>query len=300
MKPISNYIHEKLFIKSNTKTNKYYIKDYNDFCEYITKHYDNDKKYLDLSNISFNKAVLETTIQSRNFIPMREFIKENDVKKINVSNWEFDEYPNIIAGAFRFCTSLTEIIGLDTWDVSNTKQLDSIFEACASITDFSDIEYWDVSNCVSFTSMFDNCSRLKKLDFSHWTFPKSVNNIAEMFARCFHLEEIKGLGQLPVNDKVTTLNSVFSGCKRLKELDLTNWRPKLSRSNRTFFNCIELTTIGDISNWDFTNNLDTTDMFNGCVKLNLDMSMCKMNISVTKVRMFKDANKKIKKPNFKP
>ena len=81
--------------------------------------------------------------------------------------------------------------------------------------------------------------------------------------------------------------------------DLSNWKLQPRLTKQMFANCVNLETIGNVSNWDFSNNLDTSDMFVNCEKLELDMSMVPMNISVSKVRMFKDANKKIKKPKFK-
>lgn len=300
MKSINTYIIEKLKVKGSNNKDKYFIKNYNDFCEYITKHYDKDKKYLDMSNISFDRAILDDVIPSRITVPMREFIRENKVETIDVSNWEFNNVPKLIMNLFSSSHSLRNIIGLDTWNVSHVTRLDNIFLGCSMLTDLSDIEDWDVSSCVSFEHMFDGCTRLKKLDLRYWKLPNVVKNITSMFARCTNLEEIKGLDKWNINNSLANYDSVFAFCRKLKELDLSNWRPKLSRSEKMFCDCRELTTIGDISNWDFSYDINTTDMFNGCGQLELDMSMCKMNISVTKVRMFKDANKKIKKPKFKP
>ena len=297
MKPIATYITEKLKIKLNS-SDVHYIKDTDDFAQLIKKRYNEKIGYLDLSNISFSKAKL---VQGRSytiFEPLRNIIRGNDnVKSINVTNWDFGKV-DMLNYLFSYAYRVEEIIGLDTWDVSNIVNMTGLFNACTLLTEIKGIEYWDVSNCKTFMDMFDNCTRLKTLDFSNWILPDKMMNISSMFARCFKLTEIKGLEKWDVSAG-RSFEQTFSGCKQLTKLDLSNWKLQPRLTKQMFANCVNLETIGNVSNWDFSNNLDTSDMFVNCEKLELDMSMVPMNISVSKVRMFKDANKKIKKPKFK-
>lgn len=297
MKSITTYITEKLKIKRNS-SDIHYIKDTDDFEQLIKNHFNEKTGHLELSNISFSEAEL---IQGRSysiFEALRKFIRGNDnLKSINVTNWDFGKV-DMLNHLFAYAYHVEEIIGLDTWDVSNIVSMSGLFTACPMLTEIKGIEYWDVSNCKTFMDMFDNCSRLKTLDFSNWVLPDKMMNISSMFARCFNLTEIKGLEKWDVS-AVRSFEQTFAGCKKLKQLDLSNWKLQPRLSQKMFANCVNLETIGDVSNWDFSNNLDTSDMFNNCEKLELDMSMVPMNISVSKVRMFKDANKKIKKPKFK-
>lgn len=297
MKTLNNYIIEKLKIKRNS-SDVHYIKDTDDFEQIIKKRFNVKIGYLDLSNISFSKAEI---VQGRSysiFEPLRDLIRgNNNLKSINVTNWDFGKI-DMLNYLFSSAYHVEEFIGLDTWDVSNIVNMTGLFTGCTMLTEINGIEYWDVSNCKSFMDMFDNCTRLTTLDFSNWILPDKIMNISSMFARCFNLTEIKGLEKWDVS-AARSFEQTFAGCKKLKRLDLSNWKLQPRLSQRMFANCVSLETIGDVSNWDFSNNLDTSDMFVDCENLELDMSMVPMNISVSKVRMFKDANKKIKKPKFK-
>lgn len=297
MKSITTYIYEKLKIRRNS-SDVHYIKDTDDLEQLIKKRFNEKTGYLDLSNISFTKATLVQGLSYKIFEALRNFIRGNDnLKSINVTNWDFGKV-DMLNYLFGYAYHVEEIIGLETWDVSNIVSMTGLFDACPMLTELNGIEYWDVSKCKTFMGMFDNCARLKRLDFSNWILPDKISNISSMFARCFKLTEIKGLEKWDVS-AVRSCESIFAGCKQLKELDLSNWKLQPRTSQRMFANCVNLETIGNVSNWDFSNNIDTSDMFVSCEKLELDMSMVPMNISVSKVRMFKDANKKIKKPKFK-
>lgn len=298
MKSLDTYIFEKLKIRKDT--NKvFYVTDEESFEEYMAKQYDSNDKHLNLQNISFemydnsDKPLYQQSLIHKY---VGHFIYKHNVNTVDVSNWEFGNY-NSLSELFNSCYYLTDIIGLDTWDVSNIKTMNGLFKGCTKLKDLSDIKNWDVSSCNNFSQMFDNCSVLSELDLSSWTLPNKMSHIKEMFSRCFKLEKLKGLENWNV-EHATYPEAMFVGCKLLKELNLSKWKLKPRSTERMFCNCNSLETIGDVSKWDLSDNINTTDMFNGCKNLILDMSMLTMNVSVTKVRMFKDANKKIKKPKI--
>jgi surface protein len=299
MKTIHTYITEKLKIRKTNNTPVFYITDADSLEKYVNEHFNKDTKHLDLRNISFERCE-DINKQRLSSITMHKYIgyfcAAYKVETIDVSNWKFGKYESLYE-LFESCWRLTEIIGLDTWDLSYIKTVERMFAGCTMLTDLQDISDWNLSSCISFTQMFDNCKSLTTLDLSNWTIPDKFYHIGKMFARCFNLKELKGIENWNV-EHVTWLEGVFAGCCNLQNLDLTNWKPKPRSTTRMFANCTKLTTIGDISNWDFSDNINTTDMFNGCEHLVLDMSMIKLNISVSKVRMFKNANPKIKKPKL--
>ena len=299
MKSLDTYIFEKLKIRKNKV---FYVTDEDSFEDYINKQYDSNNKYLNLQNISFelydDKDNTHKPVYQQYIIHklVGIFIYKNNVRTVDVSNWKFGNYISL-SELFDGCYNLINIIGLDTWDVSNIKTMNGLFGGCSKLKDLSDIKYWNVSSCNNFFRMFDYCTVLSELDLSGWTLPNKMSNIRKMFARCNKLKQLKGIENWNV-ESVEYPEDMFVGCTLLKELDLSKWKLKPRSTIRMFSNCYSLETIGNVSNWDFSDNLNTTDMFNGCRKLILDMSMLTMNVSVTKIRMFKDANTKIKKPKI--
>ena len=73
--------------------------------------------------------------------------------------------------------------------------------------------------------------------------------------------------------KVTTMNSMFSSCKNLISLDLSNWdTSNVTDMNYMFNVCSNLTTL-DLSNWDTSKVTTMNQMFQTCSKLtSLDLS----------------------------
>lgn len=297
MKSINQYINEALKVKAKGH-NVYFVYNTQELADFLPSRYDKNTGTLNLESLSFIQADLDRDLQFRIFYPINKFMVNNNVKRVIVSNWEFGKIESLY-NLFIGCFYLEEIIGLRSWDTSNIKNFSGLFSYCENIKDLSGIEKWNVSNCKNFKRMFYRCRQLQSIDLSKWMISDNITEIEEMFAGCFGLTKINGIEKWDMSN-CRRFYGLFNSCKKLKSLDLSKWKIRPNNTQKMFMGCTSLTSIGDISNWDFSYDIDTEDMFNGCGKLELDMSMCKMNISVSKVRMFKDANKKIKKPNFKP
>ena len=104
--------------------------------------------------------------------------------------------------------------------------------------------------------------------FSTYT-PTSLNGF---FYRLKNLEKITGLEYLNT-EKVTDMQKMFSNCKNLSSLDLSNFNTeKVTDMNKMFYKCNKLSSL-DLSNFNTEKVTDMNKMFYKCNKLSsLDLS----------------------------
>ena len=104
--------------------------------------------------------------------------------------------------------------------------------------------------------------------FSTYT-PTSLNGF---FKRLKNLEKITGLEYLNT-EKVTDMQKMFSNCKNLSSLDLSNFNTeKVTDMNKMFYNCNKLSSL-DLSNFNTEKVTNMSGMFYYCNKLSsLDLS----------------------------
>ncbi len=98
--------------------------------------------------------------------------------------------------------------------------------------------------------------------FSTYT-PTSLNGF---FKRLKNLEKITGLEYLNT-EKVTDMQKMFSNCKNLSSLDLSNFNTeKVTDMNKMFYNCNKLSSL-DLSNFNTEKVTNMSGMFFGCSAL---------------------------------
>ena len=219
---------------------------------------------------------------------------------------------------------------LDRWDVSNVTEMKGMFYGATSFN--QDISGWDISNVTNMSLMFHGCRSFNQ-DLSVWDVSNvtymSGNFQGGMFGSCysFNFEYIANwdvsnvtsisrmfmgniVGYLPVDNWVlkngVALSDLFSGCKNLTTLNLSNWNIAPSSVNGMFSNCDSLETLDlsgfDLSNvtnmssmfancynletignfvWDLSNNTTMSRLFQNCNKLELDPSNCTVTSNTT-------------------
>lgn len=115
---------------------------------------------------------------------------------------------------------------------------------------------WDVSNAIEMSFMFSDLGGLEEIDdISDW----DVSNVKLMFR-------------------------MFDSCKKLKQLDLSNWNTEnLINCYGMFGKCYSLESVGDISNWKLAKLDDADYMFANCKRLKLDIK--KWNLKSTQNRI---------------
>ena len=217
----------------------------------------------------------------------------------------YDLAPTNCNSMFKDCSSLTEIIGLDTWDMSKCTNINSMFQSCTSLTTIPTIPngVTDMNStfrdCTSLTSVqnipnsvtsmqntFQNCSSLTTVP----NIPNSVTNMYFTFCSCSSLTTVPNISNSVTNmtgafqgctsltsvptipNSVTSMQNTFTGCSSLAIV------PNISNSvtdmTGTFFNCASLTSVLTIPN--SVTSMDRT--FRNCVLLTeVNLSNCDFN-----------------------
>jgi surface protein len=171
------------------------------------------------------------------------FVNANRLRKVTAPDLKFRSIG--LKNMFWNCSSLEEIIGTETWDVSNVNDLGSVFGGCSSLKSIN-INGWVTDNVASFFNMFYNCSSLTELDVKSLNTANATNmqymfsgcssltsldvsnmNIAKanylvgLFNGCTNLIEIIGLENWVNNKVVKNISSIFNNCTSLKAINLS-------------------------------------------------------------------------------
>ena len=205
------------------------------------------------------------------------FSGAKNLQKVTARNLVFSN--NGIKGMFYNCSSLKEIVGIETWDVSEVSDLGSIFGNCSAL-EYANVKDWDTGNCSNFFNLFFNCKNLKDLDVSQWN-TKNAINMQTMFSGCESLTSLDL--EKWTTPKITFMNSMFSGCTNLEEIININniTTDKVTLMNSMFSKCKSLGSL-DLSSFNAgaTTNMDY--IFQECDSLTnlIAMTNIKENISV--------------------
>ncbi|WP_162610929.1 BspA family leucine-rich repeat surface protein [Gordonibacter sp. An230] len=213
---------------------------------------------------------------------------------------------------FTFCTSLTEIKGLEGLDTGNVTDMGNLFRQCSSLTSL-DVSSFDMRNCQNASNMFSYCHNLESVDVN-WNHgseegdPASVEdnltNVTNMnwiFGQCWNLSSINGVQywRLP---EVRTLRSAFRECRSLTELDISSWNPEKVTTISQMFDGHEMSATGypqppeepmglqelTIEGWNVPELREAEDVFTFCRSLeSIDLSTWKME-SLTEASNFID------------
>ena len=111
-------------------------------------------------------------------------------------------------------SNLTEIKGLDTWDVSNIINMYWMFGGNNKLEDFSGLNNWDVSAVFDFSHMFYRCEAMKTIDLSNW----------EIYDGPYTHQSAWSPDNPDATNDGILMDNMFSWCGELEYLgDITNW-----------------------------------------------------------------------------
>ena len=89
---------------------------------------------------------------------------------------------------FANCYSLRNIIGPNTWDISNVTNTANMFLGCYSLQTINiDFTAWNMSKVTTVDSMFNSCSNLKTLNLNNWNLA-ACTTIASLCRYDYNLE----------------------------------------------------------------------------------------------------------------
>lgn len=167
MKSLIQHITEKLIINKNfisASEKKYHPITYYELQDIITEKsnkLNQTNGYLDLSDIDTSDVDKFVTLSSYGYMEtITDKIIVRDLKTVNVYGWETSHITNM-EKLFSSFYNLTEIIGLETWDIKNVINMTKMFAFCDNLEKIN-IENWKINHTCKIENMFSGCYKLKK------------------------------------------------------------------------------------------------------------------------------------------
>lgn len=137
-----------------------------------------------------------------------------------LENWEVDSLTNIEA-MFRNCVKISSLTPLGNWHPHLTRIADA-FMICESLTDLHGLENFDVSGCTSLGDTFSGCYKLLSLEgVENWDV-SNVTYFQQTFKGCPWIEDLDALVNWDMSSATNT-NSMFVGNANLQSLDGLEW-----------------------------------------------------------------------------
>lgn len=278
------------------KEDKFYIpKSKGELVEYISnkvssmKDHTLDLKDIDLSELTSINSLFEAVIHK---VGVQKMFK---IETIDVTGWGTYTIKDM-AYTFRLGDSwpyLERIIGLDTWDVSGVRDMDSMFAYIPGLKQ-ADVENWNVGNVKNMKDMFRTCD-IEKLDLNNWDV-SNVENMESMFESCTAEELIISKWNV---GRVRNMSNMFKLCANIEELDVSKWNVSNVKDMSSMFYQCYFTKL-DVENWDVRNVKDMSNMFAFCSHLK-DLNLKNWNVDSLENmnHMFRQAGIKYKKKDNK-
>lgn len=166
---------------------------------------------------------------------------------LELGNWDTSKVTSM-SSAFAGCTSLFRI-GADHWDLNAVTSMQSTFDGCSALYDIN-TSGWAMPKVISIRYLFRNCSSLTTLETGSWDFSRVASTgqygAQEVFNGCSSLTTLQGMGNWNLSYP-TSLADMFTDCKSLRELDVSNWNS--SKVTSTAFSVGTLTGVWKVTLW---------------------------------------------------
>lgn len=188
---------------------------------------------------------------------------EIDFKKININSL------TDISTMFYSCTNLqsVDLSWMDTQNVTNMMQM---FYNCKALKNI-DFSNFNTSKCSGYAQMFQGCTSLTSLDLQTLDFtlvPSSTSGsttsgLNSLFSNCTSLKSVKFKTQTLT--KTPPANQMFNSCREIEEIDLSPITGTFGNISQMFSGCVKLKKL-DIRNLVFstiTTSSYYSNMFGG-------------------------------------
>ena len=186
MKPLNQYIQEKLIINKDYREAKIVVKSFDELRKIIEDRYKKLGEGTEQNPIDFNDidiSNIDSFYSSNRDIGIFEGTK---FKYIDISYWDVSNIKSMNS-MFYWCTKLESVGDISEWDVSNVTDMSFMFSDCKKFN--QDISNWDVSNVTSMENMFWHCKNFNQ-DISKWNVSNVIYHLS-IFYNCPIKEEYK-------------------------------------------------------------------------------------------------------------
>ena len=158
-----------------------------------------------------------------------------------------------------------------TSQITAGTSLKGLFGNLYNVTEIEGLENFDMSNVTSMLGMFAGASQLTSLDLSNWDNTSNVINVGGMFLGASQLTylDVSNL----ITSSATEMSFMFANASRLTNLNVSNWdTSSVVNMSGMFLGASQLTYL-DVSNWITSNVTEMFWMFYGANQLeSLNMS----------------------------
>ncbi len=186
----------------------------------------------------------------------------SSLTSVDMSQWTTPT-PSSMAYMFQNCKELTSL-DLHHFKLNNLQNTSYAFQNCkklATLTWNTEDESAAISSC---DCMFDGCEELASLNLGYLDLSNAYS-MNYMFRNC------KKLATLTLETSTTGVRGMsytFQGCEELTTLDLSTFDTRQVTSMNSLFNgCTKLKTIKIGDSWSVSNVTNSYDMFLGCTAI---------------------------------
>ena len=152
MKPLNQYIKEKLIINKDYREVKIVVKSFDELKKIIEDRYDKLGAGTKQNPIDFNDIDVSNLDSFYNRNRDIGIFERTQFKYIDISDWDVSNVTDM-SYMFTHCKNLNQDIS--KWDVSKVTNMAYMFAFCKKFN--QDLSSWDVSNVRFKTYTFDKC-----------------------------------------------------------------------------------------------------------------------------------------------
>jgi len=212
---------------------------------YNCSSFNQDINYWDTSHLMFADTM---------FCDCKNFNK--DLDKWNIENLGYAR------SMFTRCINFNG--NVSTWKTIYLRDASYMFQGCIKFN--CDLSKWTLFNVIDLKSMFEHCD-LFDCDLNEVPVD-NCENMSFMFSECYNFNS--NLANWNINN-VTNLFGIFSNCHKFEGKGLETWKSTNVRAMPyAFYKCVEFKS--NLSSWDISKCKNFLGAFEGCGKLNFDIS----------------------------
>ena len=207
--------------------------------------------------IGGENGVLQTGTNASGMFAYLTNVEKLDLSKLDTS------YITNMSRMF-YNSSGLKSINLSNFNTSNVTKMNYMFSECNNLLSL-DLSNFDTSKVTAMEGMFQNDTNLSSINFGSDFNTEKVTTMIAMFSLCKKLSYID-LSEFNTSN-VTNMQSMFYYCESLQSLDLSNFdTSKVTTMYAMFMNCINLKEL-DLSNFNTSNVTNMQSMFYQCRRL---------------------------------